>query len=81
MPKELIHSTPCPEGDGANPWPTLAVGWSREGEYVQAKVVDVNSADYEAPGNGLAVQLNRHSLNALIRTLRRARDAAYGRDE
>lgn len=35
----------------------------------------------DTPFPGWWADLDRHALNRLIRTLRRARDAAYGKDE
>ncbi len=40
-----------------------------------------NPGDPEYPFHGWHVTLDRHGINRLIRTLRRARDAAFGKDE
>jgi hypothetical protein len=36
--------------------------------------------EYESTGDWSIVDLDRGSINRLIRTLRKARDAAYGQD-
>ena len=73
MPKELIPSATrggCADSSRAQ------VGWSREAEYVQ--LVTNDGGDENA---GQFVTLDRDGCNKLIRTLRRARDQAFGRDE
>lgn len=74
----------------------VSVGWSREAEYVQLGAVMRAPESSDAPQDlkqlvntwgdaavmtGLFATLGRHEINELIRVLRRARDAAYGRDE
>lgn len=70
MPKELIHSK-----DEDN---YINVGWSRD-TYVQIGTVNPNPELAEATGWFLTI--DRAAINHLIRTLRKARDQAYGVDE
>lgn len=91
MPSETIRSRHEVD-DGAGPY--LNIGWGRDAEYVQIGTevpegegklqtrgeqgwVDVDSVG----GVGWFVQLDRDGINRAIRTLRRARDQAFGRDE
>jgi hypothetical protein len=64
------------------------VGWQRfpEGSASAAVQLATIAKPHSAEGvddplMGLYVDLNRDQINAVIRNLRRARDAAYGRDE
>lgn len=54
-----------------------SVGWTDE----EVGRILLNSLDVIAPTSGLWADLNRRGCNDLIRVLRRARDAAFGRDE
>jgi hypothetical protein len=77
MPKETIATNQqATEANGTNlpPW-RFSVGWHHEGNDVQvgAGIDD----DYES---GQFFHLDRHEINRLIRTLRKARDAAFGSD-
>lgn len=73
MPKELIHSaTRSGDGDSSR----MQIGWSKEAEYVQV-ATSAGSSEHA----GTFVTLDRHGINNAIRTLRRARDQAFGRDE
>lgn len=64
------------------PDPYLHVGWTRDASHVE--VAALAGGDYDEGGGqrrpGLYVQLDRDGINRLIRTLRKARDAAYGTD-
>lgn len=82
MPKEIIWSRYGSEVEG-EPEPVAQVGWSREASHVELGVVKtgVDPTDADDPKNGLYIQLDRDGINRLIRTLRTARDQAYGRDE
>lgn len=80
MPKELIHNR-YPELD---PDLQVRVGWNREAGHVEIATVAADDRKLEEitpDGNGWFVQLDRAGINRLILVLRRARDAAYGRDE
>jgi len=91
MPKEVIHSrydgktvTEMTE-DGKSQQVTLVepflhVGWDREAEHVEiaTRAGGDFKSDFDRPG--LFVQMDRSGLNRLIRTLRKARDAAFGAD-
>lgn len=77
--------------------PGLHVGWMPDGEHGDGHVqvcieIDPRYADYaakmttETQGDGTPIKiwsenLSRTEMNKLIRTLRTARDKAYGRDE
>ncbi len=84
MPKESVYGT---SEDGI----AVKVGWSREHEHVQVGIggpVEIQYLEPLPPGvsvagpyDGMWVTLDRLGINTLIRHLRRARDAAYGRDE
>jgi hypothetical protein len=87
MPKEYITTTAerkqCDEVGLRNR--AVRIGWDRIG-YVQLATVLQAGTD-GAPGHEVAevdegqfVDLDRDSINRLIRTLRKARDAAYGAD-
>ena len=54
----------------------LSVGWNKIG-WVQ---VHMFPKEYESTGDWSIVDLDRGDINRLIRTLRKARDAAYGAD-
>jgi hypothetical protein len=81
MPKELIHSR-YGQASG-NDEPRLSIGWARDLEHVEVGTVMPEGAELHATpeGNGWFIQLDRDGINRAIRTLRRARDQAFGRDE
>lgn len=92
MPKEYITTESArrlQETNGGQE-PSVKVSWDRVG-YVQISTVlkggieQIHSGEIDVPrgsvDEGHYVDLDRESLNQLIRVLRRARDAAYGRDE
>lgn len=54
----------------------LSVGWDKTG-WVQIHMVP---DQYESTGDWTIVDLDRAAINRLIRTLRKARDAAFGAD-
>jgi hypothetical protein len=84
MPRETVHSPETPEFQ-------VAVTWQRDHDYVQvATITGPETHAYtlvkQLEGDGVAFDgfyatLNRQGCNDLIRKLRRARDAAFGRDE
>lgn len=61
--------------------PAAIVGWSRETGHVE---IGVNALDVStqngSDGAGMYATFDREGLNRLIRTLRKARDAAFGSD-
>jgi hypothetical protein len=59
----------------------VRVGWQRDTEVQIATVLLPGGEWGEEPNVGQFVDLDRYTLNRLIRVLRRARDQAYGRDE
>lgn len=94
MPKETVYPLPSPDGTDADR--RIEVGWSRE-QYVQIATtklqpgadrnrgyIDGNGSPTEPlkhAWDGQWVALERWQINDLIRVLRKARDAAFGRDE
>lgn len=95
MPKVNVYPTPLPnQPDGADT--RIEVGWSNAPTgHVQIATTKLQpDADREAeyaPGtfagepkrawDGAFVELDRDQINQLIRSLRDARDKAFGRDE
>ena len=79
MPKEYVRAgwEPCDF--------CVVVGWSRKdsGGHVQLATIRDrdNPESGDDPANGLYMTMDRESINAVIRVLRRARDQAFGRDE
>jgi hypothetical protein len=90
MPKEGVFGEPHSPGSQEDhpKVPVVDVMWNREGGYVQivTKAEDAYGGRW-ADGldthftDGMYVNLNRSTINKLIRNLRRARDQAFGRDE
>ena len=61
--------------------------WRRRGAHVgwvKGRSVEIGVASFdpsrEMPNDGVFMSLDRDGINRLIRTLRKARDAAYGSD-
>lgn len=82
MPRESVFGT----DDSAN---AVKVGWEKD-KHVQVGVGGPTDFTFTTPlpegvkadtYNGLWVTMTRQGINDLIRHLRRARDAAFGRDE
>ena len=87
MPKEYVYGPatwPDEQGvDGENVRYQIcaSIGWNREtGDVQLATIRNGSEASFE-PDDGLYMDLDRKAINQLIRHLRRARDAAFGRDE
>lgn len=85
MPKAIIKSR-YPDPEGGPPETIVRVGWTPGREHVEVATVMPNEhVRLPEPtleqSNGWFVQLDRTGINELIRTLRQARDKAYGRDE
>lgn len=85
MPKEYIEDrwTGHDNDDvAAGSSSKVKVGWSKEAGHVEVATVapDAMTLQPTPEGNGWFVQLDRAGINRLIRTLRRARDDAYGSD-
>jgi len=81
MPKAIVYSK---HWNDSVEEPRVTVGWSKESEHVQLAVLmpDGVPLDNTSPeANGWFAQLDRAGINRLIKTLRKARDEAYGRDE
>ena len=84
MPKEIINSkyagaiTP-----GSDPLETtfVQVGWTKDMEHVELGTVCPGVTEgIHDPQAGWFVQLDRGGVNRLIRSLRKARDQAFGTD-
>lgn len=93
--KRYTPGDDLPEGSTVHEEPSLEVSWNRDGEWVQVAFVAprewfekalADTAEHVDP-HGPAIftaytnVLTRAELNHMIRTLRRARDTAYGADE
>lgn len=91
MPKEIIvqsdqsvdhpafnaAGTPLPASDSfSEPRHGLSVGWNKVG-WAQ---IHMFPHEWESTGDWIIVDLDRAAINRLIRSLRKARDAAYGSD-
>lgn len=79
-----------PDGGAIHEEPSLEISWSRDGQCVQVAFVAplawLDAAQRDLAPNESHVSLytealSRAEINHMIRTLRRARDAAYGSDE
>lgn len=80
MPKEYINDA-YNSGPSEDSLPFAVIGWEREAGHVQLGVLqggDFDEGKEDRPG--FYVTLSRNAINHAIRTLRRARDAAYGAD-
>lgn len=90
MPKEYVNGEAVPYELGSPETPVAAVRWGRETGHVQLVTrlreceLFFDPDDPTAPipcQYGYYVTLDRRGINDLIRTLRKARDQAFGRDE
>lgn len=90
MPRERIQHGNL-ESDGWT-WPSLDVEWQRDAAHVQVAIefdrdrwatIAKELAEDKAVSHKAIYtsSLSRPEINNMIRTLRRARDAAYGGDE
>lgn len=75
MPKETIWGK---ESETDSPKINTQVTWNRD-SYVQ--IATVVSDKPEDGSDGWYADLTRQNINDLIRTLRKARDQAFGKDE
>ncbi len=85
MPKEIVADPLQFSAEHPDESCVVEVSWGREVEHVQIATTLVHSADHtkvtrDVEG-GWYANLDRKSINDLIRHLRRARDQAFGRDE
>lgn len=91
MPKEIINSRYYGQevndvltGTLVRVEPThLHVGWTKDRDHVEVGVINTDIQS-EHPGDdrrGWYMQIDRDGCNRAIRALRKARDAAFGRDE
>lgn len=88
MPKEIIYNK---YGNTPENSEFVHIGWDRDCHVEVATVsphgrlmaYDPETKTYVQMGDtpGWFIQLDRHGINEMIRVLRRARDAAYGKDE
>lgn len=93
MPKETVYGDQVayePPGDSHQQVPIVDVLWHRDLGYVQivTKATDASGGRWIGEltedshvTDGMYVNLDRGSINKLIRDLRRARDQSFGRDE
>lgn len=80
MPKETIHDKHATEPGVCA---SIEVGWGRDSGHVQLGTIVLDVADQrvkDVTRDGMYVQLDRDGINRLIRSLRKARDAAFGSD-
>jgi hypothetical protein len=84
MPKESITGD-TPSGlrveVGWQPGLEVTVATLNRDETFQIPKTDARDSGDTQPFNGWFIHMDRTGLNRLIRALRKARDAAYGRDE
>lgn len=79
MPKEIINDQYAHPKDGDKPAPDLKIEVAWQRDHMDVEVGSTNhSADFDV--RGWFVHLDRAGTNRLIRTLRRARDQAFGAD-
>ncbi|MDR7492163.1 MAG: hypothetical protein QN122_12025 [Armatimonadota bacterium] len=78
MPREYVLAEAFRPGSGQV---AVSVGWASRPGTVQVATVRRGREQSPDPCDGIYVELDRGQVNALIRLLRRARNAAYGRDE
>ena len=87
MPKELVFQK-TEHGDPATRDAVVRIGWNRAGSRSMVELATVHPTTKEpleplcmgGEGYGWYVILDRDAINHLIRTLRKARDQAYGAD-
>lgn len=83
MPKETVQGDD-PDGTevkvGWNQNGSVQIGVGAAGEFTFTQPLPA-TVTVDGPYDDLWVTLSRHGCNELIRKLRRARDAAFGRDE
>lgn len=85
MPKELVYSREALAGQVATALVEhVAIGWTKDYGPVQIGMVNGDTVDLtingEPSNGGLWMDLDREQINRLIRSLRKARDSAYGAD-
>ena len=88
MPKEVVRADAGAPPDAIGGYTVVEIGWNRETGTVQLVTKALNDlggrlSDDEGIHytDGMYAHLDRRGINDLIRHLRRARDAAFGRDE
>ena len=83
MPKEYIVDSAERRRQEEHGGETIGVrvGWQRDMSVQVATLLMPGGEFGEEATQGVFADLDRHSINRLIRTLRRARDQAYGADE
>jgi len=77
MPAEKFYP---PTSTAGEPPDRFEVAWHRDYSGVYLTMI-LDDGTPGQPPRSSAVELDRSAINRLIRTLRRARDAAYGADE
>lgn len=87
MPRETIWGTNCqgtdPKASDFVPQINTSVMWNKGAEYVQISTTrtDYDTGYFVVDGDGWFADLDRNQIQQLIRTLRRARDQVFGKDE
>lgn len=89
--REFIPGETLPPGTIVREHPSLDVTWNREVGYVQVSIEapvdwwdrfhESRTRDEQSHYAAYTEVMDRREINHMIRTLRRARDAAYGADE
>lgn len=77
MPAEKFYPPTSTAGESSD---RFEVAWHRDYSGVYLTMI-LDDGTPGQPPRSSAVELDRSAINRLIRTLRRARDAAYGADE
>ncbi|QDK02666.1 hypothetical protein PP304_gp205 [Gordonia phage Phendrix] len=78
MPKEAVQRASTPDCSD------VTVHWSKEQGHVQVAITRYGEIWTDPDANSTTLYseaMTRYELNQMIKTLRRARDQAYGRDE
>lgn len=78
LPRKAVSTEDGSTVDHAD-YTAARVSWDRGSELVSMALVDLK-ADPDGFNADRYLNLSRHGINTMIRTLRRARDAAYGAD-
>ena len=77
MPAEKFYPPTAVEGE---PSDRFEIGWNRDYDGVYLTMILDDGAPGQ-PHRASGIPMDRSAINRLIRTLRRARDQAFGRDE
>lgn len=78
MPREYIRAPVDFDDEHES---IIDLSWSREAQYVQVGVIKREKVTHNTIHEGQYCQMDRRTINEVIRKLRRARDQAFGKDE